>query len=83
MHHLDHPPWIISVSTQISFYFVDYIGLFIWIFGFFFKVISDYQKEQWSKTKSTPFLSSGLWSYSRVLNQDIQTILEKLCCGLG
>lgn len=49
---------------------LDYVGIAIWIFGFLFESISDYQLSQFIKKKKegktdTRFLKSGLWSLSR------------------
>lgn len=41
----------------------DYIGLSIWLLGFSFECIADYQKSVW-KQKNT-FINTGLWSISR------------------
>ena len=42
-----------------------YIGCFLWIFGFSFESISDYQKRKFKVQNPESFISSGLWSLSR------------------
>jgi steroid 5-alpha reductase family enzyme len=41
----------------------DYIGLTIWVVGFSFECLADYQKSIWKK-KNT-FINQGLWAISR------------------
>jgi len=45
----------------------DYLGLAIWIIGFLFEVVADYQKFVFklNPEKSKTFISEGLWSISR------------------
>jgi steroid 5-alpha reductase family enzyme len=57
----------ITVESKIEFGLIGLIGLLIWIIGFAFEVIADYQK---SKFRSAPenkgkFINTGLWSKSR------------------
>tara|TARA_B100001996_G_scaffold211172_1_gene162063 strand:+ start:188 stop:1081 length:894 start_codon:yes stop_codon:yes gene_type:complete len=52
---------------QVSFGIVGFIGFSLWIFGFAFQVIADYQKTQFrakSENKNN-FITKGLWSKSR------------------
>tara|TARA_Y100001970_G_scaffold288029_1_gene414161 strand:+ start:3959 stop:4834 length:876 start_codon:yes stop_codon:yes gene_type:complete len=59
-----------------NYYFV-YLGAFIWLFGFLFEVIADYQKMTF-KNKSEnkdKFISNGLWSLSRHPNYFGEIIL--------
>ena len=43
------------------------IGILIWLFGFSFEVIADFQKNNFKKAENThdKFISDGLWSISR------------------
>jgi len=45
----------------------DYIGLTLWIIGFYFESLADYQKVQFKKDPSNKnkLLTDGLWKYSR------------------
>ena len=65
-----------SKVNHENYYFV-YLGAFIWLFGFLFEVISDYQK---MKFKNNPknkdqFINVGLWSLSRHPNYFGEIIL--------
>lgn len=46
---------------------LDIAGILIWLFGFSFEVIADYQKRIWKsdKANSHNFINSGLWKFSR------------------
>jgi steroid 5-alpha reductase family enzyme len=42
-----------------------YIGSFLWMFGFLFESIADYQKRKFRSENKNKFIQSGLWSVSR------------------
>lgn len=44
-----------------------YAGLLVWLIGFFFEVVGDWQLDRFTKSKpqAGTILSSGLWKYSR------------------
>ena len=42
-----------------------YIGSFLWVFGFLFESIADYQKRKFRSENTNKFIQSGLWSLSR------------------
>jgi len=42
-----------------------YIGSFLWVFGFLFESIADYQKRKFRSENKNKFIQSGLWSISR------------------
>lgn len=46
---------------------ITYIGIFIWLIGFFFEAIGDYQKSQFKKNPANKdkILTTGLWKYTR------------------
>ena len=51
-------------------YFVELLGLAVFVFGFTFEVLADRQKSRWTKERrekkhSEEFLTRGLWSKSR------------------
>ena len=54
-----------------------YIGTMIWVFGFLFEIISDYQKIKFKNNASNKnkFIDSGLWSISRHPNYFGEIIL--------
>jgi steroid 5-alpha reductase family enzyme len=43
------------------------IGVCVWLIGFFFEVVGDYQLDRYirSEPKPSPILQSGLWKYTR------------------
>ncbi len=54
-------------AAKVPFGIIGYIGLGLWIFGFIFQVVADYQK---TRFKSDPknkgnFINEGLWRISR------------------
>ena len=42
-----------------------FIGSFLWVFGFLFESIADYQKRKFRSENKNKFIQSGLWSISR------------------
>ena len=57
----------LTALNQVEFGVVGWIGLGLWVFGFGFQVVADYQK---TKFKSDPsnegeFITGGLWDLSR------------------
>ena len=54
-----------------------YIGTMIWVFGFLFEIISDYQKIKFKNNalNKNKFINSGLWSISRHPNYFGEIIL--------
>ena len=57
----------VTVEESTPFGFVGFIGLLVWIIGFSFEALADYQK---SKFRADPnnqgkFIKTGLWSISR------------------
>ena len=42
-----------------------FIGTFLWLFGFLFETISDFQKRKFKLNNKDGFITSGLWSVSR------------------
>lgn len=55
----------------------DYVGIAVWIVGFMFEVIADYQKMQFRSdpTNKDNFISTGLWSISRHPNYFGEVVL--------
>jgi len=62
--------WLISFSyifSQNNFYWFNYLGILIWVFGFSFESIADAQLKKFisdAKNKGK-IMQSGLWSVSR------------------
>jgi len=42
-----------------------FVGGFLWLFGFLFETISDFQKRKFKLKNKDGFITSGLWSVSR------------------
>ena len=42
-----------------------FVGGFLWLFGFLFETISDFQKRKFKSKYKDSFITSGLWSVSR------------------
>ena len=61
---------IFNPSLDTNIFWLDYLAIGIWLFGFGFETVSDIQltrfveRKKEGKTK-TRFLTSGLWKYSR------------------
>ena len=61
------PVIIVNSTPQNKLNTLDFIGVFVWIIGFLFESVSDYQLLKFSKQKSdkNTILKTGLWKYSR------------------
>lgn len=61
------PLMVVSYNNQTSLNWLDWIGLFIWLIGYFFQVVSDYQLFKFKKNieNKGKIITSGLWKYSR------------------
>lgn len=61
---------------------VAYTGLAIWLVGFAIESVADWQKRQFQRQvmKSSPFICSGLWRYSRHPNYFGEIVLW---CGVA
>jgi steroid 5-alpha reductase family enzyme len=61
------PVLIINKNIGNPFTIVDFIGILLWIVGFCFESIGDWQLSQFLKdpTKKGTLMQSGLWKYSR------------------
>lgn len=61
------PIILINSSSFSRFGFLSIVGLLIWIFGFFFEAVGDYQLRQHMQNnkKKKKIMQSGLWKYTR------------------
>lgn len=61
------PILMINTSDVMNFYWWNYIGIAVWLIGFFFEVIGDWQLTAFKKDKSNhgKLLTTGLWSLTR------------------
>lgn len=60
--------WIgITSTVRKDFGWIATIGLILWVIGFTFELIADYQKTQFNKKPENKgkFISKGIWSISR------------------
>ena len=54
---------ISSYNSELNNYAIA--GTLIWVFGFLFEIVADYQKSKFNKLNKGKFISTGLWSMSR------------------
>lgn len=69
---------IIYVNTRISaFSLFDILGLIIWLIGFLFEAVGDYQLLQFTKnpTNKGKIIQTGLWKYTRHPNYFGEVVL--------
>ena len=69
---------IILVNTRIAqFSLFDILGLIIWLVGFFFEAVGDYQLLQFSKNplNKGKIIQTGLWKYTRHPNYFGEVVL--------
>lgn len=63
-----YPLILVNVYPKVGFNIVDIMGLAIWLVGFFFEVVGDYQLSQFikhEKKSKGDIMRKGLWRYSR------------------
>ena len=54
---------ISSYNSELNNYAIA--GILVWVFGFLFEIVADYQKSNFNKSNKGKFISTGLWSMSR------------------
>ncbi len=61
------PVLFINYSNFSGFKLLDFIGVFIWLFGFCFEAVADYQLKKFISERSNKgkIMNKGLWRYSR------------------
>lgn len=61
------PIIITTQSPEASLNLFTYLGLILWLIGFYWQVVGDYQLSQFKrqKTDKDQVMQSGLWKYSR------------------
>lgn len=64
---MSFPAVVVNISANPALKFIDIIGLIIWITGFVFESVSDYQLLIFMRNPNNKghVMSSGLWHYSR------------------
>lgn len=62
-----YPIILVHSTPQNSIHILDIIGMIIWLFGFLWETIGDYQLLQFKKNQSNKgkIMISGLWKFSR------------------
>lgn len=57
----------IAETPQSDFNFLDAVGITLWLIGFYFEAVSDYQMGVFRKNRSEPgkVMNTGLWRYTR------------------
>ena len=58
-------PVVYAIRMAVAFNLISIIGCAISIFAVGIQTISDIQMQKYRKEKTTPFINSGLWKYSR------------------
>ena len=68
---------ILTTKNNNTEYYMVYLGALIWLFGFLFEVIADYQKTKFKSNinNKDKFINKGLWSLSRHPNYFGEIIL--------
>lgn len=61
------PIFIVNFSSQEGLLLLDFIGLGVWIIGYFFEVVGDAQLKAFISKKENKgkLMKSGLWKYTR------------------
>lgn len=61
------PVIVINGSTQDGLSYLDYVGLALWVIGFYFEVVGDYQLHTFlsNPRNRTHVMKTGLWYYTR------------------
>jgi steroid 5-alpha reductase family enzyme len=57
-----------SSSSQKDLQWLDYIGIFLWAFGFSIEALADYQKNKFKNANPGDFIQTGIFQYSRYPN---------------
>ncbi|MBI9113202.1 DUF1295 domain-containing protein [Maridesulfovibrio ferrireducens] len=62
-----YPILMLSQSTFVRFSCLDYLGLTIWLIGFYFQAVGDSQKSTFKNNPANKgkIMQSGLWKYTR------------------
>jgi steroid 5-alpha reductase family enzyme len=62
-----YPIILVNYTAQKPLNFLDVVGLFVWLMGFFFESVGDYQLLKFKEERSNKgkIMTSGLWKYTR------------------
>ena len=62
------PVLLANTSNKSGLKAINYLGIVLWLVGFFFQVVGDYQLKDFianKKSKTNRLMTSGLWSLTR------------------
>lgn len=61
------PVLIINKNSVSSFTWIDFVGVFVWLFGFYFEAVGDAQLARFIKDPANKgkLMQNGLWAYTR------------------
>lgn len=61
------PIIMVNLESGSSITYIDIIGIIIWLIGFYFEAVGDYQLLQFKKSAENKgkIITSGLWKYTR------------------
>lgn len=64
---IGYPIIVVNASPQPGLGFLDYLGLLVWLTGFFFESVGDRQMAEFKKDPANKgrIIKTGLWKYSR------------------
>ena len=62
-----YPIILVNATAQKPLNFLDGVGLFVWLMGFFFESVGDYQLLTFKKARANKgkIMTSGVWKYTR------------------
>jgi len=61
------PIMVININNSSALNWLDFVGVFVWIIGFYFEVRGDYELAQFVKNPANKgkIMQNGLWAYTR------------------
>lgn len=62
---IESPLFITSLESEKPLGILAYIGIILWIWGFFWETIGDIQKYNFKKAGNKGIIQTGLWRYTR------------------
>ncbi len=64
---ISYPIFLINLSPKRGLSILDYVGFFLWLVGFLFETLGDYQMLKFKKNPKNKgqIMTKGLWAYTR------------------
>lgn len=59
------PVIVVNTTVNSALGQLDYLGVLVWLIGFFFEAVGDYQLTQFKKKKTGGIMRTGVWKYTR------------------